>query len=92
MDEFFEAITMMQTGKLSKLPIVLIGKEYHEDLWKYIQNMINEKTISPEDAALFLFTDSIKETIDHINKYAIEGYGLKKKKKQYPLSILGEYR
>ena len=92
MDEFFEAITMIQTGKMQRLPIILMGKEFHEELYKYIRTMLTEKTISPEDAKLFLFTDSITEAISHINKYAIQGFGLKKQRKIKPFGILGERR
>ena len=92
MDEFFEAITMIQTGKTMRFPVILMGMSYHEELFKYIENMIHEKTISPEDAKLFLFTDSITEAINHINKYAIEGFGLKKKRRMKPFGILGEHK
>jgi uncharacterized protein (TIGR00730 family) len=92
MDEFFEAITMIQTGKSLKFPVILMGTVFHEELYKYIQNMIHEKTISPEDAQLFLFTDSIPDAIEHINKYAIQGFGLKKEVKFRPLGIFGEHR
>ncbi len=90
LDEFFEAITMIQTGKLFRFPVVLMGKYYHSALEKHIERMIEEKTISPEDASLFLFTDSVQEAIEHIRKYAIERFGLKRKKEPKPLSILGE--
>jgi len=92
LDEFFEAITMIQTGKLSRFPIVLMGKDYHTELEQHIQRMIQEKTISPEDAKLYLFTDSVEDAIHHINKYAVEGFNLKKKRRFTPLSILGERR
>jgi uncharacterized protein (TIGR00730 family) len=91
MDEFFEAITLIQTGKTMRFPVVLMGKEYHRELFKYIENMIHEKTISLEDSKLFLFTDSITEAIDHIQKHAIQGFGLKKKRIIKPLRILGEH-
>jgi len=90
MDEFFEAITLIQTGKTMRFPVVLMGKEYHEDLFNYIQNMVSKKTISPEDAKLFLFTDSIAEAIAHIEKHAIEKFGLTRKKKIRPMKIFGE--
>lgn len=90
MDEFFESITMIQTGKISRFPVILMGKGYHDELYKHIQRMISEKTISPEDAALFLYSDSADEAIDHINKYAIEGFGLKKTRKIRPFRLLGE--
>lgn len=90
LDEFFEAITMIQTGKLFKFPVVLMGKDYHTELEKHIARMIEEKTISPEDALLYLFTDSVEEAISHIKKYAIDRFGLKPKKVIKPLGILGE--
>ena len=90
LDEFFEAITLIQNGKLSRFPIVLMGRAYHSALIAHITRMMDEKTISPADAQLFLFTDSVEEAIAHINKYAIEGFGLKKRRKVKPLGILGE--
>ena len=92
LDEFFEAITMIQTGKLFKFPIILMGKDYHAALDNHIQRMIAEKTISPEDAMLYLFTDSVDEAITHIRKFAIEKYGLKQKPAIRPWGILGERR
>jgi uncharacterized protein (TIGR00730 family) len=91
MDEFFEAITLIQTGKTLRFPIILMGKVYHEELFSYITNMVHEKTIDPEDAKLFLFTDSIEEAINHIRKYAIQGFGLKKKARIKAFKILGEH-
>jgi uncharacterized protein (TIGR00730 family) len=90
LDEFFEAITMIETGKLKRFPIVLMGTAYHTELFKHIQNLVREETISPEDIHLFLFTDSITDAINHINKYAIDGFGLKKRSKVKPMGILGE--
>lgn len=90
LDEFFEALTLIQTGKFQKFPVVLMGKEFHKDLYKHLQTLIAEKTIDPEDANLFLFTDSIEDAIRHIDKYAIEGFGLKKKKKYKAIRLFGE--
>lgn len=90
MDEFFEAITLIQTGKFQKFPIVLMGKSFHEELYLYLQKMVIEKTISPEDMQLFLFTDSIPEAIIHIEKHAIDDFGLKKRRRIRARRILGE--
>ena len=91
MDEFFEAITLIQTGKTLRFPVVLMGTAYHHELLKYIQNMVLEKTISPEDVRLFLFTDSIAEAVAHIRKHALQGFGLKKRRRIQPVGILGEH-
>lgn len=92
LDEFFEAITLMQTGKLMRFPIVLMGKEYHEDLQQHVARMVDERTISPEDSCLYLFTDSVEEAVDHIRRHAVDGFGLKTKPAFRPLGILGERR
>ncbi|RYZ83862.1 MAG: TIGR00730 family Rossman fold protein [Proteobacteria bacterium] len=90
LDEFFEALTLIQTGKFRKFPIVLMGKEYHQDLYRHLQRLADEKTVDPADLNLFLFTDSIEEAIGHITTYAIEGFGLKKRKKMKTKKFLGE--
>jgi uncharacterized protein (TIGR00730 family) len=92
LDEFFESITMIQTGKFQKFPVVLMGKAYHEKLYNHIQMMITDQTISPEDIKLFLFTDSIEEAIAHIQKFGIESFGLKKKRIIRPFKLLGEHK
>src|SRR6478609_7208649 len=68
MDEFFEAITLVQTKTITNFPIVLFGKEYHKTLSEYMNKMAEEKTISPEDLNLVLLTDSIDEAMAHIEK------------------------
>lgn len=90
LDEFFEALTLIQTGKFEKFPIVLMGKSYHEHLYTYLQKLAEEKTIDPADLDLFLFTDSIEEAMKHITKYAIEGFGLRKRKKMRTRKFPGE--
>lgn len=90
LDELFESMTLIQTGKVEKFPVILMGKEYHKDLYEHMQHMITKKTISPEDINLFLFTDSVEEAIEHIQKHAIEGFGLVKRKVYKPYRFFGE--
>jgi uncharacterized protein (TIGR00730 family) len=90
LDEFFEAITLIQTGKFKRFPVVLMGTEFHQLLYRYLQQLVAEKTIDEKDIELFLFTDSIEDAVAHIQKYAIEGFSLKKKKQYKPLRWLGE--
>ena len=92
LDEFFEAITLVQTGKSPKFPVVIIGKEFHQALMKHIEHMVAEQTISPDDAKLFLFTDSIDEAVHHIKQHTLNNFGLKKKKHMRSLGWLGESR
>ncbi|MBE7172071.1 MAG: TIGR00730 family Rossman fold protein [Williamsia sp.] len=90
LDEFFEAITLIQTGKFQRFPVVLMGKEYHTHLIQHIEKLVAEKTIDPLDSRLFLLTDSVEEALAHIQKYAIEGFGLKKRKQMKAWKLLGE--
>jgi hypothetical protein len=52
--------------------------------------MVVAKTISPEDLKLFLVTDSVYEALAHIEKYAIEKFGLKRRPVVKPSVLLGE--
>src|SRR6187549_2912119 len=59
LDEYFEALTLIQTRKISVFPIIIFGKAFHKELMEHIENMKNNGTISVEDLELFLITDSI---------------------------------
>jgi uncharacterized protein (TIGR00730 family) len=90
LDEFFEAITLIQTGKFQRFPIVLMGTKFHEALYEHLQKLVEERTIEASDLKLFLFTDSVEAARAHIQKHAIEGFGLKKGRRYRPFRILGE--
>jgi uncharacterized protein (TIGR00730 family) len=65
MDELFEALTLVQTRKISRFPIVLFGSSYWKGLLDWIkQTQLAEGTISPEDLNLLIVTDSIEEARD----------------------------
>lgn len=76
LDELFEAITLIQTGKISKFPIVVFDRDFHQPLLDHIEKMRLEKTISPDDLKLFLVTDSVEEAVDHIREHSILKFGL----------------
>lgn len=87
MDEFFEALTLIQTGMMKRFPIIIMGSEFHEDLVKYIEDMKTVGTISPDDSHLYLITDDIDEAIQHISKNCIIPFGLKSRTRS---KLLGE--
>lgn len=67
LDEFFEALTLMQTLKMGHFPVVVMGKDYWRGLFEWIEKtMLQEKTISAEDLRLYDLTDDPKEAIDII--------------------------
>jgi uncharacterized protein (TIGR00730 family) len=89
LDEFFEALTLIQTKKIMDFPIIIFSKEFHKDLIKHIDYMKARATISQEDLQQFLVTDSIEEAIRLIKEESIGRYGLKPKRPK-PLAWLFE--
>jgi uncharacterized protein (TIGR00730 family) len=90
LDEFFETLTLIQTGKVEKFPIVVMGKDFHQDIYLHIQKMMQERTISPEDMDLLLFTDDVNEVVDHIRKYKEQAPIFKIKSPKKAWWIFGE--
>ncbi len=67
MDELFESLTLIQTGKIHNFPVVLFGADYWGGLIDWLRHtMLAEGKISPEDMELMIVTDSIEEMRDHI--------------------------
>lgn len=65
MDELFEALTLIQTGKISNFPVILFGSEYWSGLLSWLrETMLAEGNISPQDLDLLIVTDSPKEACD----------------------------
>ncbi len=65
MDEFFEALTLMQTLKIVPFPVVLIGRDFWKGLLDWFRHTLDEKyhTISPGDFQLFHVTDDVDEAV-----------------------------
>ena len=77
MDELFEAITLVQTGKVRDFPIVLFGTSYWRGLLDWVRDtMLTEGKIAPADIDLLLLTDSPEEAVTHIVR------GLKQERSQ----------
>jgi uncharacterized protein (TIGR00730 family) len=78
LDELFEALTLIQTGKIKNFPVVVMGIDYWRELTGFIDKMVATGMISPSDLKLIYATDSIEEAITHIRSKAIEPFGLKR--------------
>ena len=77
LDELTEAITLIQTHKLAKFPIVLVGKEYWDGLISWInKTVLTEKNISQGDLDLFRLADTAEETVAYIVEF-YKQYALK---------------
>lgn len=90
LDEFFEAVTLIQTQRMRNFPIVLFGREYHTKLYDHLKQMCTNGTIGPADLDLFLFTDSVDEVSVFLEKTAIQRFNLKKFKRRKSLKIFLE--
>ncbi len=75
LDELFEVLTLIQTEKIDRVPIILMGRKYWEGMIKWIvEVMLNEeKNISPEDLDLFTIIDDPAEVLAYINKFYSKG-------------------
>ena len=71
LDELFEAITLIQTEKIGKFPIVLIGKTYWEGLMDWIKETMleKEKNLNPKDLKLFNIVDTPKQAVAVIDRF-----------------------
>src|SRR3954466_10358114 len=72
LDELFEALTLIQTGKIKNFPIVIIGTSYWKELIEFIGKMSQFGMIDPADVHLIHATDSVDEAVEHIRRNAIE--------------------
>ncbi|MEO7454658.1 MAG: TIGR00730 family Rossman fold protein [Gemmatimonadaceae bacterium] len=62
LDEFFEALTLIQTGKIYQFPVILFGRHYWAGLLRWLQTrVLTERKISPGDMDLMLLTDDPAE-------------------------------
>jgi uncharacterized protein (TIGR00730 family) len=71
MDELFEAMTLIQTGKIARFPIVLVGVSYWTGLIEWIKSTMleSQSNINPEDLNLFRLVDTAEEAAEHIFRF-----------------------
>ena len=67
MDELFEALTLIQTGKVRNFPVVLVGRAYWEGMVDWIRDTrLAEGKVSPDDLDLLLLTEDPAEVVQHV--------------------------
>ncbi|OIQ22457.1 MAG: Rossman fold protein, TIGR00730 family [Flavobacterium sp. MedPE-SWcel] len=71
LDELFEAITLIQTKKIEKFPIILVGREFWSGLMEWIENTMISKyhNASPDDLKLITIVDTEDEVLDVIDNF-----------------------
>ncbi|GAA3722612.1 hypothetical protein HDA32_000826 [Spinactinospora alkalitolerans] len=73
LDELFESITLVQTGKVTRFPVILVGSRFWGGLRDWIrQTLLSEGVISPDDPDLMYLTDDADEVVDIIRKAHVD--------------------
>ena len=89
LDELTEALTLVQTGKIRNFPVVLIGTSYWQPFETMLRAMASAGTIADADLRMMHVTDDVGEAMTHIERYAIQAFGLRRQPMK-PSAILGE--
>ncbi|REJ77667.1 MAG: TIGR00730 family Rossman fold protein [Acidobacteria bacterium] len=89
LDELFEALTLIQTGKIKDFPVIVFAKDYWANLRAHLEAMAEARSIDLEDLDLLLFTDSIEEAAAHLREHSIKRYGLRQRPPT-KIRVLGE--
>jgi hypothetical protein len=77
MDEAFETATLIQTGKISGFPVVVMGEEYWRPLLEFVRGTLVAKgAVAPADLGIFTVTDSPEEAVAVVLAAAREKFGL----------------
>lgn len=73
LDEFFEIITLVQTNKIRKVPIILVGKKYWKDFAKLLEKKLSKeaKYIDKSDLDLFKICDDLDEVVEIVKKVKV---------------------
>ncbi len=73
MDEFFESLTLIQTTKIRRFPVVLFGTSYWQGLLEWVRTeMLSNGCIAETDIDLFTLVDSEEDAVAHICTYMEE--------------------
>jgi Possible lysine decarboxylase len=87
----FEAITLIQTRKMTNFPVVIMGTDYWDEILPFIHKMAKAGMIAPSDLELVHATNSVDDAVAHIRSHAIERFGLHVSRRVRPHSRwLGE--
>ena len=93
LDEFFESLTLIQTGKIRKFPVVLMGRRYWEGLIRWMEHtLLDERTIEPDDLNMFYLTDDPEDAVEYIIKFhrdSMRTVGERRRRSPLPLQESG---
>ncbi len=89
-DEWFEALTLIQTAKIHEFPVVVVGVEYWSSIVEQLETMVEAGMIARSDLDLLLVTDSIDEAVRHIDEVCTSRFNLRRGPRA--IRLLGETR
>ena len=92
LDEYFEALTLVQTKKIEQFPIIIFDRPFHQKLLEHLEHMKEQGTISADDTQYTLCTDSIEDAVDYIRRNSIDKFKLQTEKPKRPFKWLFERR
>jgi uncharacterized protein (TIGR00730 family) len=71
LDELFEALTLIQTQKIGRFPIILVGSKYWQGLYDWMKHVMGEKhaNIHVDDLELFNVVDNAADAVDEIDRF-----------------------
>jgi uncharacterized protein (TIGR00730 family) len=73
LDEMFEALTLIQTKKMQRIPIVMFGTEYYAGLLDWMRGtLLAHGAIDERDLDLWLLTDDVREAVDYLDKHIVQ--------------------
>ncbi len=76
LDEVFETLTLVQTGKINDFPVIIMGTAYWRPLYAFLrESVLRHNMIDPPDLDRFLLTDSPEEAMHHIRTCMIRRFG-----------------
>lgn len=91
LDELFEAVTLVQTGKIHDFPVVLMGRDYWAPMIEFIRGrMVEAGTISADDPNIITVTDSPEEAVAVLEREAVKTFGLVRTRMPRRRWFLGE--
>ena len=76
LDEFFEALLLVETKKILEFPIVVVGRQYWQPLLALLASLEQHGMVAPADLQLLTYTDSVEEALAHIEQHAVVKFRL----------------
>lgn len=85
LDEFFESLTLIQTAKIRRFPVVMMGTSFWNGLLRWMdKTLVDEGMIDADDMNLFYVTDDPADAVDHIVKFHKES-GRQRDERRHPI-------